>query len=295
MRTVELTDDADPAELLEAASEREAEAERLRLERERLLEEAREYRQHAELVKIWRGRVSVPKVSPRLIRDRRGGEVPEKDYEIVTNVLRELQPTSLQVLAKRLGVSAQVARNRVKVLEERGVATQFAQRQWCLTGYEPPKDEKALIRDIGMELDVFTVADILEVTDIDEPRVHAILAEWVENGTFEVEDGVYAYSPPESKAVNRPRRTPVEREAVTSGPSRGAAIAGTGRGMRVTDDEVRAYVEQVKAAGAEVVRSDSHFVVKYRGKTLPSIPKTPSDHRALLNNRSQLRAAGLPI
>lgn len=60
--------------------------------------------------------------------------------------------------------------------------------------------------------------------------------------------------------------------------------------------EVAKLVKEVRQHGYIVVHEGPHWSVRtQQGKRVGAIPLTPSDRRSLLNCRSRLRRAGIPL
>jgi hypothetical protein len=54
-------------------------------------------------------------------------------------------------------------------------------------------------------------------------------------------------------------------------------------------------LEEVTRAGGEIEKRKRHWLVRYGGQPITTVPNTPSDYRSLLNARATLRRAGLPL
>lgn len=110
---------------------------------------------------------------------------------------------------------------------------------------------------------------------------------------------VFEYVTIDSKPVNREKRVPVEIEAVQqmhAPPKRSRTVRGTGKRRRVTNPEVRELIRIAEANGCRVQPTGSqHFNVYAPSGRIINLPSTPSDHRSILNVRSQMRQAGIPV
>jgi hypothetical protein len=63
---------------------------------------------------------------------------------------------------------------------------------------------------------------------------------------------------------------------------------------RHSDKEARRLIRSLERAGAVVEPRKHGFLIKLDGRPVANIPGTPSDARAMLNARADLRRAGLP-
>lgn len=98
-------------------------------------------------------------------------------------------------------------------------------------------------------------------------------------------------------AVSRPRdrRPPPEVEVVKGGfKPRGPATGGKGR--RIQNRDVRQLLDKAKAHGCQIEHTNSSHIriLTPKGGTV-ILPSTPSDHRALLNARAELRRSGVKV
>ena len=59
--------------------------------------------------------------------------------------------------------------------------------------------------------------------------------------------------------------------------------------------DIRRVFKALEAQGWRIDRGKRHFKCKAPNGGLVTIPSTPSDHRALLNARAQLRRAGADL
>jgi len=76
---------------------------------------------------------------------------------------------------------------------------------------------------------------------------------------------------------------------------RQAQVAGTGKGLRIRDEDVRRLVAEAEAQGAEVRKaSNGHFEVGFNLKRV-LISSTPSNPRSVRNDRTRLRRIGLNV
>ena len=63
--------------------------------------------------------------------------------------------------------------------------------------------------------------------------------------------------------------------------------------MRGIGKDWKPLVRELRAAGCEIETGGKHYTIKRDGKTVGHLPISPSDRRALLNKRAQLRTAGV--
>lgn len=103
---------------------------------------------------------------------------------------------------------------------------------------------------------------------------------------------LYRYDPPTEPGaaaeVDIARRVVARKASAT-------AVPGTGKGVRVSDPDVRAMLAAVEAQGATWEPGKNHYIVKVNGRRVAAVPKSPSDHRWAGNMRTQLRKRGLKV
>lgn len=175
----------------------------------------------------------------------------------------------------------------------------------CLPEPTEPKDPRHVARKLGS----FTVTEMSEAMGVSRPTADKAVREMVKRGTVE-DTGlrrkhggsgrpapVFQYVTIDAPTRARPKRTPVEIEAVQDMRiGRPAPPPPSGKKPRVTDPEIRRLVEAAKRHGCRVERKGSgHLAVYAPNGDIINLPFTPSDHRAVLNCRSQLRRAGVSI
>ena len=107
---------------------------------------------------------------------------------------------------------------------------------------------------------------------------------------------VYQYVQAEAKITARPKRVPVEVEVSQRfhEPRNGGKARGRKR-RRVGNPEVREMLRVAEANGCRVKSGSGHFSVYAPNGKIVTLPSTPSDHRSVLNCRSQMRRAGIPV
>lgn len=153
-----------------------------------------------------------------------------------------------------------------------------------------------VIRDIAIRLDTFTFAEARnEVPNVSEATVARWLAVLVEEEILSVERvegrNLYAYERPQASAIpfSRPR-TPdvIPNLRAPSEPVEGTGVERIGR------KDIRDLVRLAEANGATIKRTKHGYAIAFGGKTVASVPSTPSDHRSLDNARAALRNVGIP-
>lgn len=178
----------------------------------------------------------------------------------------------------------------------------------AVDGLPEPKQEKDP-RHVARKLSSFTVTELEQALGVSRPTADKAVRRMVSQGIVEdsglrrKHDGpgrpapVYRYVRVEDNR-ERVKRPPVEVEAVRdmhigrpSGP-----VKSTGKQPRVADPEIRRLVEAAKRHGCRVEKKGSgHLAVYAPNGDIVNLPFTPSDHRAVLNCRSQLRRAGVRV
>lgn len=92
-----------------------------------------------------------------------------------------------------------------------------------------------------------------------------------------------------------PSRTIEQRIESGEFNGRSAPVAGTGR-IGTADPEVRSLLREVTRRGATIQpTANGHYRVRLNGRTIATVPGTPSDHRWRRNARAQLRRGGLDV
>jgi len=85
------------------------------------------------------------------------------------------------------------------------------------------------------------------------------------------------------------------RKAATGPDATAEPVAGTGRGPKVRNKELQALIDACIKTGAKVLQAgNGHFAVTY-GSKRTLISSTPSNPRSVLNDRTRLRRAGVPV
>lgn len=92
-----------------------------------------------------------------------------------------------------------------------------------------------------------------------------------------------------------PAYDPTKHIASAQG-TRSEPVAGTGKGTAKPTGEVRSLLREAIRRGAVVTpTANGHYAVRYGGRTITTIPSTPSDHRWKRNARAQMRRGGLNV
>lgn len=305
-------DIAHPDQLEELAVRLERKADALMDQRTEILREARDYRHRAEMIRTRATRHV--RVMPRIPR-RQGSSIQARDLARVGDAVKQLEPCSTDTIAEHLGITGTMALARLKRLEEikavyrTGVKSTVRWQTEPIEGLNaPPTPLRSYceqVRDIGMELgtggNVFTRQEVVDA-GVSYPTATKWLSYWVEREAFECEeiDGqhVYGVKAHASAPVNRQQRPTPEQVARTIHGTRGVAVAGTGKasGTRGIDAEVRKLIEDARAAGAEVEKTEgNHWQVRQNGTVIGGFAGTPSDVRSIPNSRSALKRKGLEI
>ena len=167
-------------------------------------------------------------------------------------------------------------------------------------------DPRVLARRLGS----FTMSEWQESLGVSLPTARKVLTELAERGIVrdsglrQKHEGpgrpapVFEVVP--INAPNRPRvkRVPPEVEVRQTFKPRaaGAPVAGSGSGKRVVNSEVRSLVTKARTFGCRIEDKGAHIhVFPPKGGQMVVLPSTPSDHRALLNVRAEMRRAGIPV
>ena len=166
-------------------------------------------------------------------------------------------------------------------------------------------------RHVARKLGSFTITEMSEAMGVSRPTADKAVRKMIERGTVEdtglrrKHNGsgrpapVFQYVTIDAPTRARPKRTPVEVEAIQDmriGRPAPPASAPSGKKPRVADPEIRRLVEAAKRHGCRVERKGSgHLAVYAPNGDIINLPFTPSDHRAVLNCRSQLRRAGVGV
>jgi len=167
------------------------------------------------------------------------------------------------------------------------------------------QDPRIVVRKLGP----FTVTELADALGRSRPTADKIVRELKgreiirDTGLRRKHHGpgrpapVFEYVPVDAKPVNREKRVPVEVEAVKHmhTPKRDA-VHGTGKRRRATNPEVRELIRIAEANGCRVKPTGGqHFNVYTPSGQIINLPSTPSDHRSILNVRSQMKKAGVPV
>ena len=165
-------------------------------------------------------------------------------------------------------------------------------------------DPRVLARRMGS----FTITEFEEAVGRSRPTVIAIINRLVDQGVIEdsglrrKHDGpgrpavVYQAVAINARLHERKKRLPPEvevRHTFTKMPVVGTGPSG--RKPRLANSEVRKLVGIAKSNGCRVQMTANHIKVFAPNGRIVLLPSTPSDHRALLNVRSELRKAGIPV
>lgn len=169
------------------------------------------------------------------------------------------------------------------------------------------EDPRNVVRKLGS----FTITELADALGRSRPTAEKIVRELRarnivrETGLRRKHEGpgrpapVFEYVTIDAKPVNREKRTPIEVEAAQqmhAPPKRNRAVRGTGKRRRATNPEVRELIRIAEANGCRVQPTGSqHFNVYAPSGKIINLPSTPSDHRSILNVRSQMRQAGIPV
>lgn len=237
----------------------------------------------------------------------------------ILGLVRELAPVRAAVIRERMGISRQTAQSHLNALRDAGLifSTQEGRRTlvWAPVednGGEGPAgapdgggdDEPApakradpvpsagtlgRVRDAARELEGEPITASLMMGRVRMPHrvAKAALRELGRQGILrELEPDCFVYERP--RAPGRAAVEDMARRAVVARVERDV-VAGTGKGIRVKDAEVRALLEDARSAGCEVGRaSNGHFELR-RGRRSVQVAATPSDHRSVKNDRSRAR------
>jgi hypothetical protein len=110
---------------------------------------------------------------------------------------------------------------------------------------------------------------------------------------------VYVYVRPDGAGAahevqRKGRRAPREERRGQNG--RGAAVAGTGRGPRVSNADVRDLIEAAKAQGCKAeLAPNGHWRITTPDDRRVLISNTPRSARTVENDRSRLRRFGVNV
>jgi len=215
-------------------------------------------------------------------------------------------PTTTRKLSLILGVSQSRLRALLRKLAAQGLVTRHGNTKgamWARRGQTDAQQTRVarlLVRELAERLQRFTYEDLQsKLPGVPERQLRAALRYYERGGRLEVdkrrrnESRRYRFVPT-APVRPRERRQPPEAAFVDRSGG-GRPVEGTGRQSRPGSHEVQQLFEEITAAGGELQRRARHWCVMYGGQIIATIPGTPSDHRALLNARANLRRAGLPI
>lgn len=323
--------DAATADALEAqASALTNRARMLREQADELSRESARMKGEAERIRkphIW-GPVSVaPRHVRRFGRHASGTDDAQLLGSIVDRLARREAPASSADLAHDLGTSQERVRDALLRLEQLGeVKRRGLSRgtRWMLpaedddaTPAPPAHRQRSLettIRDACRDLDVFTFDELrAKLPDVSEQSLRRWLPQFEARGWLYGEavgsgkasrTKLYEWLKPKATSTPRPKQAPPEVEVARKWKDRpesrrqrrGGPVAGTGKARTITDADVRGLVEQITAQGAVIEGAGSgHLRVLKDGNLVATIASTPSDFRARLNDRAQLRRAGFEV
>lgn len=199
-------------------------------------------------------------------------------------------------------------RQAIKVADAEGLTEDSAALASLVAARKPvpaADDPRVIARRLG----TFTVTELQEALGRSRPTAMAVLSRLIDqdvvrdSGLRQKHDGpgrpapVYEVVPIEAKPRNREKRLPPEVEVrhtfrpSSSKPSNG----GSGKRSKITNREVRKLVEVARKNGCRIEAGNQHIRVLAPRGGIVILPSTPSDHRSLLNARSEMRRAGIPV
>lgn len=157
-------------------------------------------------------------------------------------------------------------------------------------------DVHRFVRD---QREPFSIARVMEATSLPREVALALVEDLVERGIAtdispSADMRLFEYRKP-TEAGAAAELDASRRTSETNGGETSEPVAGTGRGPRVRNKELQALIDTCIRVGAKVLQAgNGHFAVNYNGKrTL--ISSTPSNPRSVLNDRTRLRRAGVPV
>lgn len=157
-------------------------------------------------------------------------------------------------------------------------------------------DVHRFVRD---QREPFSPARVAEVTGLPREVVLAIIEDLVDRGIAKdispsADMRLFEYSKP-TEAGAAAELDAARRPTTNGGGEASEPVAGTGRGPKVRNKELQALIDACIRAGAKVMATGSgHFAVLHNN-TRTLISSTPSNPRSVLNDRTRLRRAGVPV